>query len=126
MIQKFPTNVFLYYSLCSSKIECNNFVYKYDWVQKQNKLKNPSLLLKLPGLPGPSHMGGDITVGPDGYLYLAIGDLTPTGLFNKEKKYSTKAQNYLDGVEPDGRGAYLESHKTVNLLITEQSVLFIL
>ena len=105
--QKFPTNVFLYYSLCSSKIECNNFVYKYDWVQKQNKLKNPSLLLKLPGLPGPSHMGGDIAVGPDGYLYLAIGDLTPTELFNKEKKYSTKAQNYLDGVEPDGRGGIL-------------------
>ena len=28
--QKYPAKVFLYYSLCNSKVECNNFVYKYD------------------------------------------------------------------------------------------------
>jgi len=105
--QEFPTKVFLYYSLCSSKIECNNFVYKYDWVQKQDKLKNPRLLLKLPGLPSSSHVGGDIAVGPDGYLYLTIGDLISTELFNKNPKYNTKAQNYLEGEEPDGRGGIL-------------------
>lgn len=105
--QKNPTRVFLYYSLCNSKIECNNFVYKYDWIPKQDRLKNPHLLLKLPGLPGPSHMGGDIAMGPDGYLYLAIGDLISTELFNRDTKYNTKAQNYLDGVKPDGRGGIL-------------------
>ena len=42
--QKYPTKVFLYYSLCNSKVECNNFVYKYDWKPKQDKLKNPRLL----------------------------------------------------------------------------------
>src|SRR6476619_295823 len=105
--QKHPTKVFLYYSLCSSKIECNNFVYKYDWAPKQDKLKNPRLLLKLPGLPSSSHVGGDIAVGPDGYLYLTIGDLISTELFNKNPKYNTKAQNYLEGEEPDGRGGIL-------------------
>jgi len=105
--QEFPTKVFLYYSLCSSKIECNNFVYKYDWTPKQDKLTNPSLLLKLPGLPSSSHVGGDIAVGPDGYLYLTIGDLISTELFNKNPKYNTKAQNYLEGEEPDGRGGIL-------------------
>jgi len=105
--QEFPTKVFLYYSLCSSKIECNNFVYKYDWTPKQDKLTNPSLLLKLPGLPSPSHVGGEIAVGPDGYLYLTIGDLISTELFNKNPKYNTKAQNYLEGEEPDGRGGIL-------------------
>ena len=105
--QEFPTKVFLYYSLCSSKIECNNFVYKYDWVQKQDKLTNPRLLLQLPGLPSSSHVGGDIAVGPDGYLYLTIGDLISTELFNKNPKYNTKAQNYLEGEEPDGRGGIL-------------------
>jgi aldose sugar dehydrogenase len=105
--QKYPTKVFLYYSLCKSKVECNNFVYKYDWSPKQDKLKNPRLLLQLPGLPGPSHVGGDIAVGPDGYLYLTIGDLLSTELFNKNTKYNTKAQNYVEGVEPDGRGGIL-------------------
>ena len=105
--QKYPTKVFLYYSLCNSKVECNNFVYKYDWKPKQDKLKNPRLLLQLPGLPGPSHVGGDIAVGPDGYLYLTIGDLLSTELFNKNTKYNTKAQNYVEGVEPDGRGGIL-------------------
>src|SRR6478735_1771268 len=45
--QKFPTNVFLYYSLCSSEIECNNFAYKYDCAPKQYKLTNPSYLIKI-------------------------------------------------------------------------------
>ena len=44
--QKYPAKGFLYYSLCNSKVECNNLVYKYDWTPKQNKLKNPRLLLQ--------------------------------------------------------------------------------
>jgi glucose/arabinose dehydrogenase len=103
--------VFLYYSLCESNLECNNFVYKYSWNAKQQKLDNPRLLLKLPGLPGPSHVGGDITIGPDGYVYLTIGDLLRTDLFNKDKKYNTEAQNYRDGVEADGRAGILRFTK---------------
>jgi aldose sugar dehydrogenase len=99
--------VFLYYSFCASKAECNNFVYRYNWTLAEGKLVNPQLLLKLPGLPGPSHIGGDIAIGPDGYLYLTVGDLTPSRLFNKDQKYETKAQNYVDGVEADGRGGIL-------------------
>jgi len=64
-------------------------------------------LLKLPGLPGSSHIGGDIAIGPDGYLYLTIGELIPTKLFGKDSKFETKAQNYPDGVEADGRGGIL-------------------
>lgn len=99
--------MFIYYSLCSSKIECNNFVYRYDWTQVEGKLVNPRLLLKLPGLPGPSHIGGEMATGPDGYLYLTIGDMIPTKLFNMDKKYETKAQNYVDGLEADGRAGIL-------------------
>jgi glucose/arabinose dehydrogenase len=101
------TNVFLFYSFCSTQIECNNFVYRYNWTQVEGKLVNPHLLLKLPGLPGPSHIGGDIAIGPDGSLYLTIGDLIPSRLFNKDKRYETKSQNYVDGVEADGRGGIL-------------------
>jgi len=101
------SNVFLYYSFCKAKLECNNFVYKYDWLKNEGKLTNPKLLLKLPGSPGPSHMGGDMTIGADGNIYLVIGDLLSTELFNKDKKYNTQAQNYEDGVEPDGRAGIL-------------------
>ena len=68
---------------------------------------SPKLLLKLPGLPGPSHVGGDIAIGPDGYLYLTIGDLMSSEQYNKDKKYNTQAQNYADGVEADGRAGIL-------------------
>jgi aldose sugar dehydrogenase len=100
-------NVFLYYSHCSTQTNCNNYVYKFNWTQVEGKLLNPQLLLKLPGLPGPSHVGGDIAIGPDGYLYLTIGDLLSSQQFNKDKKYSTQAQNYLDGVVADGRAGIL-------------------
>ena len=100
-------NVFLYYSHCSTQKNCNNYVYKYNWIQGEGKLLNPQLLLKLPGLPGPSHAGGDIVIGPDGYLYVTIGDLMSSEQFNKDKKYNTQAQNYADGVEADGRAGIL-------------------
>jgi glucose/arabinose dehydrogenase len=100
-------NVFLYYSHCSSEVNCNNYVYRYNWTQSEGKLLHPKLLLKLPGLPGPSHVGGDLAIGPDGYLYLTVGDLLDSNLFNKDKKYNTKAQNYVEGVNVDGRAGIL-------------------
>ena len=100
-------NVFLYYSHCSTQTNCNHYVYKYNWTQVEGKLLSPQLLLKLPGLPSPSHVGGEIVIGPDGYLYLTIGDLLSSKQFNNDKKYNTQAQNYADGVEVDGRAGIL-------------------
>ena len=100
-------HVFIFYTSCKSETECNSLVYKYDWSQKEGKMTNPVLLLKLPGLPGPSHMGGKIAVGPDGFIYLTVGDMTPTDLFNKIEEYKTMAQNYEEGVKADGRAGIL-------------------
>src|SRR6476659_10594214 len=65
-------NVFLYYtqahkrdgedeSLSNPVIPLGNRVYRYDLVN--NRLVNPKLLLDLPAMPGPRHMGGIIEIG---------------------------------------------------------------
>ncbi|HZD33635.1 MAG TPA: PQQ-dependent sugar dehydrogenase, partial [Nitrososphaeraceae archaeon] len=52
----------------------------------------------LPAIPGPRHNGGDITIGPDNNLYVAIGDVDG---------HTTEAQNIQDGGRPDGTGGIL-------------------
>ena len=71
-----------------------NKIYKYHW--NGMELTNPSLILDLPGLPGPNHDGGKILIGPSPnqtghYLYAVIGDLNHDG----------KLQNFKDGPSPD-------------------------
>jgi aldose sugar dehydrogenase len=101
------TNVFLYYSEFKSTyhsygVTLGNRLYRYEF--SDNKLINPKLLLNLPINPAPSHIGGKMKIGPDGNLYLTVGDMD--GSFNATK-YETKAQNYRDGPNPDGRAGIL-------------------
>ena len=107
-----PTYVFLYYTEGGgtgdkegggSQTTVRNHVYRYELVN--NKLINPLLLLDLPGNPGPAHQGGKVTIGPDNNIYVSIGDLRPTVFSEAEGK--TKAQNYADAVDPDGRAGIL-------------------
>ena len=79
-----------------------NRLYRYDLVD--NKLINPKQLLDLPALPGPRHAGGVVAIGPDNNIYLTIGDLDGTFRY---KQYETMAQNYQEGIVPDGRSGIL-------------------
>jgi aldose sugar dehydrogenase len=91
--------VFLFYTEAISAQDdtpIGNRVYRYELVD--NKLLNPKLLLDLPAIPGPRHNGGDITIGPDNNLYVAIGDVDG---------HTTEAQNLHEGGRPDGTGGIL-------------------
>ncbi|HJS64947.1 MAG TPA: PQQ-dependent sugar dehydrogenase [Nitrososphaeraceae archaeon] len=99
-----PSYVFLFATETESQDDGNilgNKLYRYDFID--GKLVNPVLLLDLPFTPGPSHNGGVLRIGPDGNLYLVMGDLNR----NKVPTGDTIAQN-LEGTSlPDGRGGVL-------------------
>jgi glucose/arabinose dehydrogenase len=82
-------SLFLYYTEADP---LRNRVYKYQW--NGQSLVNPTLILDLPAEPGPNHDGGKIVIGPDGYLYVVIGDLNHDG----------QLQNFPDGPPPDDTG----------------------
>jgi glucose/arabinose dehydrogenase len=106
------TSVFLYYTEAhkdredentSNPVEpIGNRIYRYELVD--DKLINPKLLLTLPAMPGPRHMGGIIALGPDNNLYVSVGDLD--GTF-RGPKYDTMAQNYINSSILDGRSGIL-------------------
>jgi len=108
--------VFLYYTesfsdgndVCPTAGYCEpgndplgNRLYRYELIG--NKLVNPKLLLDLPAVPGPAHNGGVVKIGPDSNVYVTIGDLL--GSLNESS--STKAQNFRNGTDPDGRAGIL-------------------
>jgi aldose sugar dehydrogenase len=102
-----PTYVFLYFTEAGSTkgdVPAGNRIYRYELVN--NKLINPKLLLNLPAIPGPSHNGGKLMIGPDNNLYFPIGDLKSSADF-PSKDFQTKAQNYVDGINTDGRAGIL-------------------
>jgi aldose sugar dehydrogenase len=104
-IAREPKYVFLFYTetenVDGGKV-LGNRLYRYEY--DAGKLVNPKLLLDLPTIPGPSHNGGVLKIGPDEKtVYLVIGNLN----YVQNLTYITKAQNNKDGPPPDGRGGVL-------------------
>lgn len=106
--------IFLYYTSCSqvksaldNSEDCGNYVYRYEFDAENNMLVNPKLILELPFLPGPSHNGGVIKLGNDNNLYVTIGDLQPSAFNKNQTGFDTKAQNIMNGTDPDGRAGIL-------------------
>ena len=80
----FPVSafVYLYFTETSSGDGSGNGtanrVYRYSW--NGSTLATPgTLIADLPISPGPNHNGGVIAFGPDGKLYIVIGDLNRNG-----------------------------------------------
>ena len=73
------TSVFLYLTE-NYEDKTRNVVYKYIYDENEKTLENMTLVLVLPGEPGPFHNGGKLAIGPrDGYLYAVIGDVSSGG-----------------------------------------------
>lgn len=109
----YDISVFLYYTQCTkikgqakSDRYCGNYIYKYELDSKSNKLINPSLLLNISALPGPSHNGGVLQMDKEKNLYVTIGDIQPTK-YNQTGIFDTTAQNLLNASFPDGRAGIL-------------------
>ena len=104
-ISEIPRYVFLFYTetegIDGGKV-LGNRLYRYEY--ENGTLINPKLLLDLPTLPGPSHDGGVLQIGPDKKsVYLVIGNLN----YAQNRSFITTAQNNKNGPPPDGRGGVL-------------------
>jgi aldose sugar dehydrogenase len=110
------TYVFLYYTEAESKDggkALGNRLYRYELIN--DKLVNPKLLLDLPATPGPFHNGGAVTIGPDGNVYVSVGNINAGCEFTDKNSscqtVKSKAENYVGGLEPDGRAGILRVTK---------------
>lgn len=76
-------------------------LYRYELID--NKLVNPKLLLQIPdktrNIFQEVHHGGEVVIGPDDGVYVVIGDIDG----HEYSDSRTKAQNYQNGTNPDGR-----------------------
>ena len=100
----FPTTAFVYLYFTESTTSGDtsgsaaaNRVYRYTWDGAM--LTAPLLILDLPVSPGPNHDGGIILFGPDGKLYVVIGDLNRNG----------QLQNFAAGAAPDDTSVICKS-----------------
>ena len=105
------TSVFLYMTGKNYQENTRNLVYKYLYDEKEKTLENKTVILDLPGEPGPFHNGGKITVGPDdGYIYAVIGDVSAGG---------GMLDNQIPGKPPDDKSVILRVDRDTGIPVKD-------
>jgi glucose/arabinose dehydrogenase len=102
-------SVFLYYTESTADNIDNagaeplgNRLYRYEL--QDGRLVDGRLLLDLPAV-SPFHNGGKIKIGPDGNLYMVVGDQQDPG--QVPQLHRTTTQNVKGSLYPDGTGGIL-------------------
>jgi glucose/arabinose dehydrogenase len=97
-------------SPCEDPYPILSRLYRYEW--QNDKLVNPKLLLTIPASPVADHLGGALSMGPDGNLYVAVGDgdSCKSGYCLQNFTNSvlnSVTSNFENGTQPLGRGGIL-------------------
>ena len=94
--------VYLYYTAASADggSPISNSVKRYSW--DGSKLTFNRKVIDLPATPGPNHDGGRITFGPDGKLYMIIGDLNRNELTSNHNNGTINRIGAVLRVDPTG------------------------
>jgi glucose/arabinose dehydrogenase len=149
-INRNKTYVFLYYTeaepdeqedgldRCTKINKCESgnpaghrlYIYELEVNEKDKtkaKLVNARLLLDLPSNSGADHVGGSITIGPDGNIYLITGDGDSCDYSSckhgiKHSVINAQSANVKGGHPPEGRGGIIRV--TPNGQIVNGGVLF--
>ena len=96
-IAAWDDSVLLYFTALDAG-ELKNRIFDYDYDRDEKVLENGTLVMDLPGEPGPFHNGGKLAIGPAGYLYAVIGDTNAGG---------GMLDNEVSGREPDDKSVIL-------------------
>ena len=105
------TSVFLYLTQNLDDGKPRNLVYKYLYDENEMTLENRTVILDLPGEPGPFHNGGKISIGPrDGYLYAVIGDVSSGGGI---------LDNQIPGRPPDDKSVILRVNRDTGTTVQD-------
>lgn len=103
-------SVFLYMTEDGGN-KTRNRIYEYSYDFSTNKLVNATLVLDLPGEPGPYHNGGKIAIGPhDGHLYAVIGDINSGG---------GMLDNQIPGRPPDDKSVVLRVNRDTGMAVED-------
>ena len=91
--------VFMYMTEADSegRVTGNN-VYRFIWDPVEKVLQDKTLIIGLPGDPGPSHNSGKVIVDHRGYLFAVIGDVNRVGSI---------MQNIVEAATPDNTSVIL-------------------
>ena len=73
-------------------------LYRYEVSSDGSRLENQKLIFSWPPFIGATHNGGEITVGPDNYIYIVVGD---------GEQRDTAASNSKKNLPVDGQGGIL-------------------